>query len=53
MSFDNSVVTLAAERRVSQASGPLWVEAWMRTCDERRLRSRLRSPQQPETILMR
>ena len=48
------VLTLAVERRVSQASGPLRDEAWMRTGEERRLRSRLPSPSLPETtILMR
>ena len=41
-------LTLAVERPVSQASGQLWDEAWMRTRGERRLRSRLPSPPQPE-----
>ena len=53
MSFDNSIVTLAVERRLSQASGPLWDEAWMRMGEERRLSSRLPSPPQPETTILR
>ena len=48
------VVTLPVERRVNQASEPSWEEPWMRTGEERRLRSRLPSPPQPDTtILMR
>ena len=50
MPFDNMVVTLALESRVIQASGPLWDEAWMRTGEERRLRSRLPSPPQPDQV---
>jgi len=55
MSFDNWVVTIAVERRVNQASEPWWMK---RGCaqakSDRRLRSRLPSPPQPETtILMR
>ena len=52
MPFDNRVVTSALERRLSQASGPLWDEAWMRTGEKndgcvhgcRRLRNRNNNP---------
>ena len=46
-------MTLAVERRVSRASESLWDEAWMRTGEERRQRSRLPSPTQPETTILR
>ena len=47
------VVTLAVERRVSQASGTLRDEAWMRTGEERRLRSRLPLPPQPDEVKLK